>query len=142
MVESVERMEQFDYNLWKNHAILNDIDSKRSSSCFQSHNLRYRVTGFVDAFSHIFFPLDEFFFCQFKGDNLYTKIMQQKKSPCSFISLRSTYLFTWSIYWKTIPRSRNTRAYVNFMRSTGWAVPYQGITSKDTGKPLIIRLVS
>ena len=79
MVESVERMEQFDYNLWKNHAILNDFDSKRSSSCFQSHNLRYRVTGFVDAFSHIFFPLDEFFFCQFKGDNLYTKIMQQKK---------------------------------------------------------------
>ena len=137
MVESLERMEQFDYNLWKNHAIL---DSKRSSSCFQSHNLRYRVTGFVDAFSHIFFSLGSIFFASLKGTICTPKLCNKKKSPCSFLSLRSSYLFTWSIYWKTIPRSRNTRAYVNFMRSTGWsAVPYQGITSKDTEKPLVIR---
>ena len=43
------------YNLWQNYAILNDIDSKRTSSrCFQGHNLHPRETGLVHDFSHIF----------------------------------------------------------------------------------------
>ena len=49
-------MEQYDMcNLWRNHTILNDIDSKRSSSCcFQVESLltlHPRVTGFVHVLS-------------------------------------------------------------------------------------------
>ena len=69
------------YVLWKNYAILNDIDFKRtSSSCSQGHNLHARVTGFVHAFSDIFFPLDDslFQFLQSKGNSLFNKIMQWK----------------------------------------------------------------
>ena len=49
-------MEQYDMcNLWRNHTVLNDIDSKRSSSCcFQVESLltlHPRVTGFVHLLS-------------------------------------------------------------------------------------------
>ena len=51
------------YSLWKNPALLNNIDSKRfSSRCFQSHNLHPQVTGFVHASRYIFFSLRYFFF--------------------------------------------------------------------------------
>ena len=45
------------FNLWKNHIIMNNIDSKSSSNrrC-QGHNL-HQVTCFVHAFSHISFSL-------------------------------------------------------------------------------------
>ena len=34
------------YNLWKNHAILDDIDTKRSSGpCFQGHNFHSSSNG-------------------------------------------------------------------------------------------------
>ena len=43
--------------LWENYANLNDIDSNRfPTRSFQGHNLHNRVTGFVHAFSFIFFP--------------------------------------------------------------------------------------
>ena len=64
------------YSLWKNPALLNNIDSKRfSSRCFYLHP---QVTGFVHASRYIFFSLRYFFFqiLQFRGDNLFTKIMQ------------------------------------------------------------------
>ena len=42
------------YNLWKNRAILDDIDTKRSSGpCFQVIIFIPQVTGFVHAFSYI-----------------------------------------------------------------------------------------
>ena len=48
------------YSLWKNPALLNNIDSKRfSSRCFYLHP---QVTGFVHASRYIFFPFDIFFF--------------------------------------------------------------------------------
>ena len=86
------------------------------------------------------FPQINHFFCNFskvKVDNLYTKIVQQKyRSPCLFKSKRTSYLFTTSIDWKTIPSSRNARALIRLitrflcavqdaqyrMRSTGCAV--------------------
>ena len=44
-------MEQFGIQFAKNHAILCDIDSKRSvSRCFEGHNLHHRVTDFVETF--------------------------------------------------------------------------------------------
>ena len=66
------------YSLWKNPALLNNIDSKRfSSRCVQSHNLHPQVTGFVHASRFFFFPSIFFFqFLQFRGDNLFTKVMQ------------------------------------------------------------------
>ena len=49
--------------MWENHANLNDLDSKRSSSrSFHGPNLHPRVTGFVHAFSFIFFSLQIIFF--------------------------------------------------------------------------------
>ena len=89
------------HNLWENQANLNSIDSKHSSSCsFQGHNLHPWVTGFVHAFSFIFFSLGDFFhkFPQLKGDNLYTKIIQKKyRSLCSFKSKRQLFFLTQSI---------------------------------------------
>ena len=50
------------YTLWENHAILNEIDLKRSSSrCSRGHNLHPRGTDFMQALSYIlFFPFDDF----------------------------------------------------------------------------------
>ena len=66
------------YNLWENHANWNDIDSKRSTSLsFQGRKFASWSNG--QAFNFIFFfPSKCFFkFPNFKGDKLYTKIMQK-----------------------------------------------------------------
>ena len=55
------------YNLWKNHTIMNNIDSKSSSNrrC-QSHNL-HQVTCFVHAFSYISFSQHYSWLLQVQG---------------------------------------------------------------------------
>ena len=106
----------------------NDINSKRTSSrCLQGHNLYHRVTGFMHTLSFLStlvfflnFPYLKRIFCTPKLCN--TKC----STPCSFKSQRAPYLFTWSIYWKTIPCSWNARAhspeFVVSMHSTRCAV--------------------
>ena len=89
------------------------------------------------SFSYPRINLFFFNFSKIKADNLYTKIVQQKyRSPCLFKSKRTSYLFTSSIDWKTIPSSQNARALIRLitrflcavqdaqyrMRSTGCAV--------------------
>ena len=56
------------YDLWKITPFFNKIDSKRSSSrSFHGHFLHPRITGFVHAFSFIFFPFDDFFVYDFSN---------------------------------------------------------------------------
>ena len=81
------------------------------------------------------FPLSLFFFYfpNLKGIIYITKLCNKKyRSLCSFKSWKSSYLFTRSIDLKTIPCSPD---YVIFMRSTGCAVQYWGITLTSEVKP-------
>ena len=61
----------------KNHAVLNDIDSKRSSSRFKVI-ICIIESGFLHAFSHIFFSFNEFAlnFVNLKGIIFTKKFMQ------------------------------------------------------------------
>ena len=68
-------------NFWKNHTILNDIDSKRSSNrCFRGHNWHPRVTALCTLLNIYFEPSEQFFtnFCNLKEGNLYTKVIPLK----------------------------------------------------------------
>ena len=71
-----------------------------------------------------------FSFSDLKGIICTPKLCNEKRrSTCSFTSQRPSYLFAWSIYWNTIPCSRDARALIPqitwlFMCSTGCAVQY------------------
>ena len=67
------------YNSWRNHAILDDIDTKSSARCFQGHNLHSSSNGLRTRFWLYPFSLQVvFLLTQFKGDNLFTKFMRLK----------------------------------------------------------------
>ena len=84
------------HNLWKNHANLNDVNSKRSSSrCFQGHNVDPRVMGSVHSFSHIFFSLRIYIFFNFpnlKGINCTPKLCTYTKNVGHRVRSRATSL--------------------------------------------------
>ena len=67
-------------------------------SSFQGYNLHYGLTGFVNAFSYVCFPLSINLFFNLSKIIICTPILCNKKYrfPCSFKSLKVSFLFTWS----------------------------------------------
>ena len=67
------------YNLCRNHASLDDIDTKSSARCFQGHNLHSSSNGLRTRFWLYPFSLQVgFLLTQFKGDDLFQQIFAIK----------------------------------------------------------------
>ena len=86
----------FIHNLWKNHANLNDVNSKRSSSrCFQGHNLDPRVMGFGMHLAISFFPFEYIYIFNFpnlKRINCTPKLCAYTQNVGHYVRSRATSL--------------------------------------------------